>query len=141
MNWNGMKIKISWNWHAPLSFGIILISRKFQRLYCHTAHFHAILAKVRESNVFTKEITKEMIWRNIFSVRVNFWNYHTAQCDKMKHLYTLTKKTFRQMISLVISFVKTLLSRDFCQKWVRPSVIYSHRKNISSNHLYSKLFI
>ena len=34
--------------------------------------------KFRESNVFAKEITKEMIWRNIFLVRVNSSFFHTV---------------------------------------------------------------
>ena len=33
--------------------------------------------------------------------------------------FTLTEKKFRQINYLVISLVKTLLSRNFCQKWVR----------------------
>ena len=33
--------------------------------------------KFRESNVFTKEIAKEIIWRNIFMVRLNFSFFHT----------------------------------------------------------------
>ena len=62
---------------------------------------------------------------------------------------TVTKTSklefFRQIILLVISLIKTLLSRNFCQNCVvRHSVviseIYSHRKNVSSNHLFSNLF-
>ena len=34
--------------------------------------------KFRESNVFTKEITKELISRNFFSVRENFSFFHTV---------------------------------------------------------------
>ena len=35
--------------------------------------------KFRESNGFTKQITKELIWRNIFSVRPNFSFFHTVK--------------------------------------------------------------
>ena len=35
----------------------------------------------RESNGFTNEITKKLIWQIIFSVRVNFSFFHTATCD------------------------------------------------------------
>ena len=34
--------------------------------------------KFRQSNSFTVEITKLVIWWNIFSVRVNFRNFHTV---------------------------------------------------------------
>ena len=34
--------------------------------------------KIREINGFTKEITKELIWRNIFLVRLNFSFFHTV---------------------------------------------------------------
>ena len=40
--------------------------------------------KIRESNVFSKEITKEMIWRNIFLVRVNSSFFHTV-CPMCVH--------------------------------------------------------
>ena len=42
---------------------------------------------------------------------------HTAQCGKRKHLLS-TKINFRQINSLVFSLVKTLLSRNFCQRSV-----------------------
>ena len=68
------------------------------------AHFTVTLfwQKFRESNVFTNNgITKELVWRNIFSVTVNF---------SFPHLFH--KK------------------QEKCK-------IYSHRKNISSNQLFS----
>ena len=42
--------------------------------------------KFRESNVFTKQITKKLIWRNIFSVRLNFSFFHNVnmQCNVEK---------------------------------------------------------
>ena len=42
--------------------------------------------KFHESNVFTKEITKELIWRNIFSVRVNFSFFHTVHTHLVNEL-------------------------------------------------------
>ena len=44
--------------------------------------------KFRETNVFTKEITKYLIWRNIFSVRVNFLFFHSMQCGISLKSYT-----------------------------------------------------
>ena len=58
-------------------------------------------------------------------------------------------KKFRQINHLVISLVKPLLSRNFCEKvWERISrsstveitEIYSHWKNVLSNHLFSNFF-
>ena len=43
---------------------------------------------------------------------VNFLFFLNAQYGK-KEKFTLTKKIFRQINSLVISLVKTLLSRNF----------------------------
>ena len=38
--------------------------------------------KFRENNGFTKEITKELIWRNIFSVRVKSSFFHIVLCKR-----------------------------------------------------------
>ena len=47
--------------------------------------------KFRENDVFIKEITKELIWRNIFSVRVNFTFFYTVKCTLWKcQKFTLT---------------------------------------------------
>ena len=68
--------------------------------------------------------------------------------------FSLTKKIFRQINSLVISLVKTLLSRNFCQKCMRLNrsnfqtvrrfhdlfVISLSKRNISSNQLFSNFF-
>ena len=69
--------------------------------------------------------------------------------------FTLTEKIFRQITYLVISLVKLLLSRNFCQKCVRENSrnchtvkhhtveiteIYSHLEKISSNQLFSNFF-
>ena len=49
--------------------------------------------------------------------------YHCAQCGKMINLLLL-KKIFRQITYLVLSLVKTLLWRNFCQKrWEQISII------------------
>jgi len=42
---------------------------------------HFFGQKFRETNVFTKEITEELIWRNIFLVRVNVSFYHTVSWE------------------------------------------------------------
>ena len=39
---------------------------------------HSFWQKFRESNVFTKEVTKQLISRNIFCVRENFLPFHTV---------------------------------------------------------------
>ena len=56
--------------------------------------------------------------------------------------FGLTKKIFRQINYLVLSLVKTLLSRNFCQKCVRlcksqqfPHTVRSHSEKFrESNH-------
>ena len=47
-------------------------------------------------------------------------NFPTVQWEKMKYLLSLRKIPSNQLLTyLVISFAKTLLSRNFCQKRVR----------------------
>ena len=76
--------------------------------------------KFRESNVFTNKITKWLIWRDIFSVRVNVSFFHTVSHTLWKNeKFTLTEIFFRQINSLVIYLVNALLSRSFFQKSVR----------------------
>ena len=62
--------------------------------------------KFRESNVFIRGITKESVWRNIFSVSVvENWRIYSH------------RKKIRQINALIISLlVKSLLSQKFCQK-------------------------
>ena len=112
-----------------------------------------------------------MIWRNIFSVGVNFSFYYTVKLwfhgkieynhrfpnlnSLLLNIYVVSywgkvrSKIFREINTLAISLVKTLLSRNFCQKCVRVNFsqcsaikwkIYSDRKNISSNHLFGNFF-
>ena len=47
--------------------------------------------KFRESNAFSKEVTKALISRNIFSMRVNFSFYHTVW--RCHNLYWAILKT------------------------------------------------
>ena len=56
--------------------------------------------KFRESTVFTKEFTKELISRNIFSVRDNFAFFQTVRSKS-----NFTEKIFREINSLGTSFV------------------------------------
>ena len=70
-----------------------------------------------------------MISRNIFSVRVNFRNFHTVLQKFTTFTYHSVEKRdilshqwkFRQINSLVTYLVKPLLSRNFCQKCVREN--------------------
>ena len=78
--------------------------------------------------------------------RVNFWKFHKV-CKRFHEKYVsiriqsilpghsavwenenfgLAKEIFRQIKSLVISFVKTLLSRNLCQKCVRLNYCNFH---------------
>ena len=86
---------------------------------------HAFLKKIRESNVFTNKEVKYIIPIVDFTkknlVRENFSFFHTTLWKLRK--FTLTEKIFRQITYLVISLVKLLLSRNFCQKCVSVPVI------------------
>ena len=78
--------------------------------------------KIREMNSLVISLVKTLLSRNFCkkSVRENFRNFHTVYHTLWKlQKFALTKKIFRQINYLVISLGKTLLSRNFCQKWVR----------------------
>ena len=71
---------------------------------------HDSLQKFRQINFFTKELYCKSIWRKKFALGDR----------KISEIATLcvTKEKFRQINSLVFSIVKTLLSRNFCQRSV-----------------------
>ena len=83
------------------------------KMYCYTVWklqkftLTYFWQKFRESNVFTKGNTKELIWRNIFSVRVNF-SFFTSLC------YVLKFFSSNQLFNT--SLVNTSFSRNFCQR-------------------------
>ena len=72
---------------------------------------HAFLVKIS----FTKEITKEMIWRNIISVIVSFSFYHTfwrpfhsVQCNFYKSLFCQLVSQDILQLTENFSFLTTL---------------------------------
>ena len=89
--------------------------------------------KIRESNCF-KEVTTAQSWFHeikFWWVRENFlffhtlWQFYSHSVTVWKNAkFSLTKRIFREINSLVTSLVKPLISRNFCQKvWERISVI------------------
>ena len=67
-------------WKGLLSIGTL---HKFIELLSQCGNcknfLSNILKKIRETNIFTKEVTKNLISRNIFPVRENFLFFHTVQ--------------------------------------------------------------
>ena len=79
----------------------------------------------RQINSLVTYLVNQLLSRNFCQkwARENFRNFHNVvveitetQCGKMKNL--LSPKKIRQTNSLVFSLVKTLLSRNFCQRSV-----------------------
>ena len=72
----------------------------------NVSYFHTVFSlthfwqKFRETNILTKEVTKELISRNIFSVRDNFL-FHT--CDIVASAQCSVKKNERFIIMNSIS--------------------------------------
>ena len=66
----------------------------------------------RETNGFTKYVTKELISRNIFSVRENFWNFHSVV---QQWRILLSHKIFRENNekTQISSSKSELISRKF----------------------------
>ena len=74
-----------------------------------------ILCKKNPSNQMKCKVLCNLV---ITLISRNFWSHsNNAQCGKMKNLLSPIKK-FRQINCLVSSVVKTLFSRNFCQRSV-----------------------
>ena len=80
------------------------------RVYITETYHHIFWQKFRESNVFTKEITKGLICRNIFLVRPNFLFFHTVLCAHLSSIHG--KSNFK------IFYFRVLIWRNFCKKIV-----------------------
>ena len=100
--------------------------------YRHRQH-NIISPKIRESKTnFTNEITDDVIWRNIFG-GINCVIF-LSHCASKNVKFSLSENNFvNSTVCLVTSLVKMLLSRNFCQKSVRPLEIINRLKNISWN--------
>ena len=98
-------------------------------------------------------VTKEMIWRNIFLVRENFSYFHTVY---LLHVPILRfhevemydwnlpwNKKFCEIDHILTSFVKTLISRNFCRKgwtWISVNNFHTVIKAPSSRFCVKKTF-
>ena len=94
--------------------------------------------KFRESKAFTKEINKELIWRNIFLVRLNFSSFHTVCC-------TQRGKT-GNFLSLKIFFIKSTLYKFFHEifaKSVREFLQFPHcaAHSVENDEYLSQAFL
>ena len=87
---------------------------------------------VNVHKVFTKEIVKSFIFFTL-----NYADATMSQVWKNKKLF-LTEKIFREINSLVTSLVKTLVSRNFCQKRVRENTVW---KNDTFTLSHQKIFL
>ena len=82
-----------------------------------------------------------LIWRN-FCEKLGsiFFRQNNLQYTVWKNAkFSLAEIVFREIISLVTSLVKTLLSRNFCQKCVR--VNFHHFHSFSKNSVFRKNFV
>ena len=112
---------------------------------------------LRQINYLVISLVKTLFSRNFCqkSVRLKFHNFHTvhsvSKLSIISHYariygntlwknekFTLNKNFFRQINSLVIYLVNALLSRKFCQKWVRVNFCYFHTVLCTIVHHYEK---
>ena len=112
------KSKILINYLATLLSRIFAISHlDFRTSFNHTVwklwNFSLTLfrQKFRESNGFTKQITIELIWRNIFSVRPNFSFSHSVN-QQLKNT-----KWKKKSVKLIYVVLFQLISRNFQINW------------------------
>ena len=82
-----------------------------REIHCHANFFasNQFRVKLFSIKLLSRKFCEKM-------VAVKFCNFHTTVWKNEK--FSLTKKIFRQSNALVISLIKTLLSRNFCQKCV-----------------------
>ena len=93
---------------------------------------HAFLEKFRESNGFTKQVTEELIWRNIFSVRENFSFSHTVW-DESEYLHNKLKKFVK---SISTSFFLFALAIDFAKSKQKLKTVKTNYVCISFAVIY-----
>ena len=88
---------------------------------------HTFLQKFRESNGFSKEITRQLLWRIFLLARENFLFFHnvSALCICGKVEFTLTN--FQQKLR-EINLFRTLF------KWMRESTIFYLESGKFSSH-------
>ena len=107
-----------------------LISRNF--FQCHSAvryhsveimefYCHHFSAKIPWNQLFTKELYSRVIWRKIIYVVVNFSFFHTVGLQSVVkwRIYFHQKNISSHQLLKIISLLKTLVSRNFCQKCER----------------------
>ena len=100
------------DWERIYSSSTLLVhSVEITEIYSHT-----FLAKISWTQCFTKEVTKELIWQNIFLVRVNFSFFHTVYCSVEKWKIYSYQNYFSSNQPFSIFFIITVNSRNFCQK-------------------------
>ena len=119
---------------------VFLVRENFS--FFHTVHSQCGNQKKFSPRSFCKNVVKvtfslksftlNQFDEKIFQVWENSQNYHTvAECTVWKNeKFSLTKKIFRQINSLVIYLVKLLLSRNFCQKCVRLNFRHFNTHNV-----------
>ena len=92
----------------------------FWRLKC-TKWTKFAAPKVAKMAVFALLKSTNSISRKISEIQKS-WSFHTVHCALWKNeKFSITKKLFCEINSLVIYFVKLLLSRNFCHKSVREN--------------------
>ena len=92
--------------------------------------------------IFSREIKKSCLHsRKKFKTRNNSHRYENFSLTLWKlQKFTLAEKKFRQINYLVISLVKPLLSRDFCEKSVRENFCNFHTVQFSAKIPWNQLY-
>ena len=109
------KPKMSWNCSWVWIKKFVNLFHSFFVNFCGKCivSFTLFWQKFRQTDLlcfYTKEVPKELISRNIFSVKLDLLLTTVWKNAKL----SVTEKIFRESNSLVTSLVKTVLSRNFC---------------------------
>ena len=99
---------------------------------------HCFLAKFRESNVFTKEISEELIWRKILFSKIRFLFFHTVSVIK-NSFYKFSSRQFAKKLRVVYIFTKyfqvsvSSFSHSIAKRCCQCTVINVAYTNFSKN--------
>ena len=107
--------RIFFQWERISRFSTLCVVKSFVYSQVKCKNF-------RENNFCSKRFTMKLISRNNFQVIQKFRKLHTVLHSVEKREILSHWKKIRQINYLVISLVKPLLSRNFCERIVRENL-------------------
>ena len=118
---------------------VLCITQPFHSVESTEIYSHSFLAK---NFVKVIPLLRSLLssWFDEIFIRWEWISVISKVCNRSSHCtvwknekFSLTEKKFRQIIYLVISIVKLMLSRNFCEKSVRDNFCNFHTVHCSAH--------